>query len=102
MVADHLGAAPPVVDADDILRNPRATLTRLCAACGIPFDDAMLAWEAGPKPFDGVWAPHWYNAVWASRGFGNPPPPPPALPAELQRIADEARPLYERLKAHKL
>ena len=62
----------------------------------------MLAWPAGPKPFDGVWAPHWYNAVWASTGFGTAPPPPPPLPAHLQKIADEARPYYERLKAYKL
>ena len=49
MVADQLGKAPPVVDADDILADPRGTLTRLCAACGIPFDEAMLAWPAGPQ-----------------------------------------------------
>ena len=102
MVADHLGHAPPVVDAEDILADPRTTLTRLCAACGIPFDEAMLAWAPGPKPFDGVWAPHWYNAVWASTGFGAPPPEPPPLPSHLQKIADEARPLYERLKQYKL
>ena len=28
MVADHLGKAPPVVDTDDILADPRGTLTR--------------------------------------------------------------------------
>jgi hypothetical protein len=102
MVADHLGTAPPVVDTDDILRNPRETLSNLCAACGIPFDDAMLSWPQGPKPFDGVWAPHWYNAVWASTGFARPPGEAPVLPDGLQRIADEARPFYDRLRAHKL
>jgi hypothetical protein len=102
MVAQQLGHAPPVVDTDDILRDPRGTLTRLCEACGIAFDDHMLSWPSGPKPFDGVWAPHWYNAVWASTGFGAPPPEPPPLPDHLQKIADEARPLYARLKAFKL
>ena len=102
MVAQQLGHAPPVVDTDDILNDPRGTLNRLCEACGIAFDDHMLSWPSGPKPFDGVWAPHWYNAVWASTGFGAPPPEPAPLPAHLQNIADEARPSYERLKAFKL
>ena len=60
---------PPVVDADDILADPRARSENSVRACGIPFDDAMLSWPPGPKPFDGVWAPHWYNAVWASTGW---------------------------------
>jgi hypothetical protein len=102
MLADHLGSAPPVVDAEDVLADPEAVLTRLCAALAIPFDAAMLRWEAGPKPFDGVWAPHWYNAVWASTGLSRPEPKPVELPAALQRIADAARPLYERLSAHRI
>jgi Sulfotransferase domain len=97
-VANHLGHAPPVVDADDILADPRAILAKLCAACGISFDEAMLKWSKGPKPFDGVWAPHWYNAVWQSEGFAAKAPMSIALPPELQRIADQAQPIYERLK----
>jgi Sulfotransferase domain len=99
-VADHLGRAPPVIDADDVLADPRGVLTALCAACGIGFDEAMLRWPQGPKPFDGVWAPHWYQAVWASEGFGAASARDIALPPPLQRIADAARPIYERLEAH--
>ena len=100
-VAQKLGHAPPVVDAEDVLSHPRATLTKLCAACGIPFDEAMLKWPKGPKPFDGVWAQHWYNAVWQSQGFGKSEEENmPALPASLARIADEARPYYDLLRRH--
>ena len=28
----------------------------------------------GPHPADGIWASHWYNAVWNSDGFGAPTP----------------------------
>ena len=52
MVADHLGAAPPVVDTDDILADPQGVLAALCQALGLAFDAAMLAWKAGPKPYD--------------------------------------------------
>jgi len=101
--ADALGAAPPVVRGRDIQRHPRAALVCLTAALGIAFDPAMLSWPAGPKPYDGVWAHHWYDRAWASTGFA----PPAAeqsgeLPAPLARIADAARPLYEKLERHAL
>jgi hypothetical protein len=99
-VADRLGRAPPVIDADDVLADPRRALTALCKACGIAFDEAMLHWPKGPKPFDGIWAPHWYQAVWASEGFAAPSARGVMLPDGLQDIADRAWPCYERLKAH--
>ena len=102
-VADDLGHAPPVVDSDDILRNPRAVLSKLCESLNIPFAEEMLQWNAGPREFDGVWASHWYNAVWASTGFEAPSENPSAkLPDALRRVEDQARPLYEKLKANAL
>jgi hypothetical protein len=101
-IAERLGHAPPVIDADDILDNPRAMLTKLCTACGIAFDEAMLSWPKGPKPFDGVWAPHWYNAVWQSTGFEKPAEYSTGLSGELQAVADAARPYYERLWRHRI
>lgn len=102
MVTDHLGKAPPVVDTEDILDDPSAMLTKLCAACGIAFDPAMLSWPAGPKTFDGVWAPHWYNAVWSSTGLSKPEPRAMELSPALQRIAEAARPYYERMRAARI
>jgi hypothetical protein len=102
MVSQLLGHAPPVIDSDDVLDNPRGVLTKLCNACGIAFDEAMLNWPKGPKACDGVWAPHWYNAAWASEGFAAPSKKQVTLPTHLQKIADEAQPYYGRLKAHAL
>jgi hypothetical protein len=98
MVADHLGTAPPLFDADDLLADPRRTLTLLCAGLGIPFREAMLSWPAGPRPYDGVWARHWYGAVHRSTGFAEPPADQPALPADLRRLADAARPHYDHMR----
>ncbi|HYJ52474.1 MAG TPA: HAD family hydrolase [Allosphingosinicella sp.] len=99
--ADRLGAAPPVVDAGDVLADPPGTLSALCTALGIPWDPAMLAWPPGRRATDGPWAPHWYQAVEASTGFG-PPEPISALDGEAARVADRCRPYYERLAAHKI
>ncbi len=102
MVANHLGHAPPVIDSDDILADPKSMLTKLCKACDIEFDEAMLHWPKGPKSFDGVWAPHWYNAAWASEGFAKPQFKDVLLEPPLAKIADEAMPYYEKLKQHRI
>src|SRR5215207_9489022 len=77
----------PVVDAADVLRDPRGTLTMLCGALGISFDEAMLAWPAGPRDTDGVWAPHWYAGVEASTGFA------PYSPGSGDALPDRLAPL---------
>ncbi len=100
--ADRLGRAPPVVDANDVLRDPEAVLTGLCDRLFIPFDPAMLCWPPGRRASDGPWAPHWYQAVEASTGFGPPEGDPVDLPADARRLADRCRPYYERLAAHRL
>jgi hypothetical protein len=89
-VSDWLGQAPLVIDSADIRANPRAALSGLCSALGLPFTENMLRWTAGAKPYDGVWAPHWYNAVHKSTGFEDPEGTLPDLPADYQRLADQA------------
>jgi hypothetical protein len=102
--ADRLGAAPPVIEGNDVLADPRGALIALCAALGAPFDEAMLSWPAGRRLHDGVWAPAWYDAVEKSTSFG--PLQREArfedLPDRLKPIAEAARPYYERLARHRL
>ena len=101
-IAGRLGAAPPVIDADDVLADPRRALLALCQALDIPFYAAMLAWPAGRRPSDGVWAPVWYDAVERSTGFAAPASPPLDLSPRLAAIANAARPIFERLARHRL
>jgi len=101
--ADRLGRAPPTIEGSDVLANPAGVLTKLCAALGIAYTDAMLRWPAGRRESDGAWAPAWYNAVERSTGFETPASREAAtLSSELQKIADAARPHYEALARHKL
>lgn len=67
--AERLGFAPPVIDARDVLQDPRQMLTRLCERLGLAFEDRMLSWPPGRRQTDGVWAPYWYAAVERSTSF---------------------------------
>ena len=100
-VAEHTGSAPPVLDAADVLADPRRALTALCDVLGVTFDEHMLSWPPGPRPSDGVWAPHWYASVWRSEGFA-PPRPPADPPAELVPVIEAALPCYELLASYRL
>lgn len=87
----------PVIDAGDFLRAPEAHLRALCAWLGIAFTPRMLAWPPGPRASDGVWAPHWYERVWASTGFEAAPDEVPALHGHYAEVAEACMPTYRRL-----
>lgn len=94
------GQPGDVIDADRVLEDPEAVLKRLCDAIGISWDPAMLDWPAGPRPEDGVWAPHWYDNAWTQSGFGPPPGPLPDLvDAEAQSVLEATLPAYQQLLA---
>ncbi len=101
--ADRLGHAPPVIDGSDILRDPERYLGQLCEALGIGFDKAMLKWPAGPRDTDGVWAPWWYENVQKSTGFmARKSGDTPELAPALERILEQAMPLYEQMAAFRI
>lgn len=96
------GTVPPIVDQRDILQQPERTLSRLCGALGVPFHPAMLAWPAGPRVTDGVWAPHWYREVEKSTGFAEYRANTEALPGNLEAANQKAQALYRALHEQRL
>lgn len=94
------GAPCPVIDARDVLLNPEGMMRALCAELEIPFTQDMMSWPEGPRDSDGVWAPHWYDAVWKSTGFKPYEEKEISLAPELEQIAekcmDDYRYFYER------
>lgn len=103
-IVERTGRIPPVIMGRDVLADPEGMLTKLCAELGIPFRAEMLAWPAGRRESDGVWAEHWYGAVEASTGFAAPSPEATYddLDDHLKAIADAARPHFERLAEHRI
>lgn len=93
-----LGSPPPVIDADDLQRDPEAVLSGLCEDLGIPFQPQMLKWEAGPRDFDGVWAPWWYESVHKSTGFSKSRRYPMTFPFAFYDLLEQSLPFYNMLK----
>jgi hypothetical protein len=96
------GSTPPVIDAADFLKAPEAQLRALCERLGVDFMPRMLAWHAGARASDGVWAPYWYESVLRSTGFEPYRERERRVPAEFQQIAAAVMPAYERLAAARL
>jgi hypothetical protein len=93
---------PPVIDAGEFLQAPEAHLRALCAALGIAFTPRMLQWPAGPRPSDGVWAPHWYEAVLRSTGFEPYRARERQVPDEYHDIVQAVMPAFEEMFAQRL
>ncbi len=92
----------PVIDSADVRDDPEGMLRKLCEAIGLAFDPAMLSWPAGPKPFDGSWAPHWYGSAHASTGFAGSEGALPTLNGQAAALAERAMPYYEQLAVKKM
>lgn len=92
-----IGQEPIVIESKQILINPEEKLSEICLSLDIPFDESMLSWEAGPRPEDGIWAKHWYQAVHRSTGFKPYTPRSEPFPEHLKEFLQECRKYYEQL-----
>jgi Sulfotransferase domain len=101
-VRRRTGMIPPVIDSRDVLQNPRQVLELLCQSLEVPFSDAMLAWPAGRRDTDGIWARHWYANVEKSTGFEPYTPKAQTVPEPLSGILLDCMSLYETLYEHRL
>jgi hypothetical protein len=101
-VREHTGSVPPVVDARDVLENPRRTLGLLCDALGVEFSDAMLSWPPGLRATDGAWAKYWYHEVLQSTSFQPYRPKNEPVPERLRVVYDQCCAYYDRLYKHRL
>jgi hypothetical protein len=101
-VKDRTGRTPPVIDARDVLDDPRRTLGLLCDALNVPFTEAMLSWPSGRRDTDGVWAKYWYAAVEKSTTFQPYTPKDEAVPEALKPLHEQCDELYQQLYRHRL
>lgn len=95
-----LGQDPAVLDSRDLLLDPAQILRELCRRIDIPFEEAMLSWEPGPRVEDGPWAPYWYHSLHESTGFQPYREKTEPFPELLRPLLEECQPHYEFLYAH--
>jgi len=95
-------SVPPVVDARDVLENPKRMLRLVCEAIGVDFSESMLSWPPGLRETDGIWARHWYGEVAKTTSFQPYHPSDPKVPTRLQEIHDRCRDCYEKLYDYRL
>ena len=91
----HLELKTAILDSDALLNDPKDALERLCYSLEIPFDPAMLSWEAGPIVEDGIWAKYWYKNVHKSTGFRKQKSSSDPLPEHCRPLYEECLPHYQ-------
>jgi len=101
-VRHRTGLVPPVLDADDVLKNPEQLLRALCTALDVEFSPSMLCWPPGPRATDGVWAKYWYSAVLESTSFQPYRPKNEPVPPHLSDLLEQADAIYQQLYQHRL
>ncbi|ONK14407.1 hypothetical protein [Streptomyces sp. MP131-18] len=103
-VRDAAGDPPVVIDSDDLVARPEATMAAYCAAVGLPFIPRALSWEPGERP---EWrrSARWHSDVSASSGLERRARVYTRTvenSAELARFAAHHQPFYEQLYAERL
>ena len=91
------GEAPCILDSRELLLNPQGVLSQLCTHLGLSFDEAMMHWPSGPRPEEGIWAPHWYHVIHKTTGFEPYKPKTAPFPKFLEPLLEECTPYYEYL-----
>jgi hypothetical protein len=103
-VRDAGGGASLVIDSDDLVARPAATMAAHCAAVGLPFVPRALTWEPGERPEWRRYA-RWHVDANASPGFERHEHAyrhTVENSRELAWFAAHHRPFYERLYAQRL
>ena len=67
-ISDAGGTPPAVIDSEDLVTRPAATMAAYCAAVGLPFRPRALAWEPDERP---EWrrSARWHVDASNSSGF---------------------------------
>jgi len=100
--AERAGTTPPVIDSEDLLRDPPGMLRALCARLGIDFQESMLSWAPGSRETDGIWAPSWYGNALDSTGFAPFSRKDEPVPDSLKELHAACDDLYAELHALRL
>jgi hypothetical protein len=98
-IYNYLDKDAIVLDSSELLKDPKSIWQQLCDRLNIDFDPAVLKWQAGARPEDGVWAKYWYANVHQTNGFNKQITSESVLPKHLENLNEEAQEYYKVLIA---
>ncbi|MCB1119528.1 MAG: hypothetical protein KDK65_06175 [Chlamydiia bacterium] len=99
------GMKPPVIESEELLKDPEGVLRGLCQAIDIPFTEKMLGWEKGMLP---MWShlASWHKKAAESTSFQlteAQEDPFEGIPEEdlppLEELLEKSLPNYHKLKS---
>jgi len=103
-INDAGGNPPIVIDSDDLVARPAATIAAYCTAVGLPFNSRALTWERGERA---EWqrSARWHTDASNSSGFERRERTylyTVENSEKLARYAAHHRPFYEQLYAQRM
>ena len=114
-VKTHRDPSPVVIDADDLLRDPKGILSAYCKHSGIKYNDSLLQWPAGTDEIFKRWiiqkevVCNWrvlevFKKCFDSTCFGQPTQIPDRanLSPDVLQLTDACMPIYEKLYEQRL
>tara|TARA_B100001094_G_scaffold131634_1_gene127425 strand:- start:3029 stop:3751 length:723 start_codon:yes stop_codon:yes gene_type:complete len=96
------GEVPPVIDAKDVLLNPREILGKFCERIGVVFSEEMLSWSKGQRDTDGIWAEYWYKNVINSTGFNSYRKKQEVIPGKYMELYENCSEIYDMLHKYRI
>jgi hypothetical protein len=91
-----------VINADNILKNPKIILSKICNNFQIKFDKRMLSWKSGERPSDGIWSKIWYKNVIKSEKFQLQKTEKIKIPIKYNKIYEECLEIYKELNHYSI
>ena len=101
-VLNNNGQEAIIIDALDLLNNPKKILQKLCNKLNILFTKDMLSWPKGQRTSDGIWSKYWYKEVKDSTGFNAPILISKIIPKDYVDIYNTCLKCYDKLYSHRL
>ena len=102
MLTKEMRTSPIIIDAQDLLREPKKILIEICENLKIKFEDKMLSWPPGVRKTDGIWGKHWYKQVEVSTGFNSYIKTNRIIPPKYQSLYDECMQCYDFLYQNRI
>jgi len=99
---EEIGTPPIIIDAQDLLQEPKKMLINICGNLRIKFDEKMLSWPLGSRKTDGIWGKYWYKQVEASIGFKPYIKTDRIIPSKYQIIYDKCMRHYDFLYQNRI